>query len=262
MQKASRKCSTHYLIHSQRVRFIFVSVSIDAARAFDTISNVKTNLFCRQAANLFGLFFILALLGCSDSAEYAVKTYQEPKVKDMRDVAAGTMSAIERSADAVAGEVLWQKPADWVEKPSDSMRMASFTIPGAGEKESGDASIVTLMGDGGGTVANVNRWRDQINLPELSELEILASAKTARGPIGEFKYFELINGDNAIYVSIIFSEKLNKTIFVKMAGPSALAERSRDSFLQLSRSITEGKGRLNEVKQDEYGSKYGSSQAG
>ena len=44
----------------------------------------------------------------------------------------------------------------------------SFSIAGdAGQKAV--VSISVLAGEGGGTLANVNRWRGQLSLPEMAE---------------------------------------------------------------------------------------------
>src|ERR1022692_3411765 len=61
----------------------------------------------------------------------------------------------------------WIVPAGWVEVAPGEMRLASFTIKGQNSKQA-DVSVVTLPGNAGGDINNVNRWRGQLSLPPVT----------------------------------------------------------------------------------------------
>ena len=87
---------------------------------------------------------------------------------------------------------IWEAPSQWViNNSSSSMRIASYLIPSS--KGNADLSVIYLNGDGGGNMANVNRWRKQLNLNSLSAEEIKLSSKIINGKIGLYSIYEIVN---------------------------------------------------------------------
>ena len=58
-------------------------------------------------------------------------------------------------------------PPGWQEKPPTEIRLASFSIAENGKQA--DVSVVPLGGMGGGDLANVNRWRGQVGLQQITD---------------------------------------------------------------------------------------------
>jgi len=60
----------------------------------------------------------------------------------------------------------WDRPEAWIEEaPANSMRQAQYRVPG----EAGDGQCVAYYfgaGQGGGTMANAERWADQFSQPD------------------------------------------------------------------------------------------------
>ena len=67
------------------------------------------------------------------------------------------------------------------------MRVANFSF---GENSEGECYFTVLAGGGGGLVANVNRWRKQMNLSELTKDEVDALSDRAF-LLGQGKFIEL-----------------------------------------------------------------------
>jgi hypothetical protein len=67
------------------------------------------------------------------------------------------------------------------------MRVANFSF---GENSEGECYFTVLPGGGGGLVANVNRWRKQMNLKELTKDEVDALSDRAF-LLGQGKFIEL-----------------------------------------------------------------------
>ena len=81
----------------------------------------------------------------------------------------------------------WVKPETWNEEEQSTMRVANFSF---GENLEGECYFTVLPGGGGGLVANVNRWRKQMNLADLSKEEV-DSLANREFLFGQGKYIEL-----------------------------------------------------------------------
>lgn len=61
----------------------------------------------------------------------------------------------------------WTAPAHWESRPAAAMRKATYAVPNAAGA-AGDLSVTAFPGDVGGELANLNRWRNQLQLPPLA----------------------------------------------------------------------------------------------
>jgi hypothetical protein len=128
----------------------------------------------------------------------------------------------------------WQVPSGWKAAGPKPMRLASFDIPDAAGN--GDVSISKLNGDGGGLLANVNRWRGQVGLAplEASALEANSTAlATAGGDRGT--WVELKGADKTILGAIVARDGVSW--FFKMTAPVSVAAQNREAFEKFVRSV-------------------------
>ena len=58
--------------------------------------------------------------------------------------------------------VQWKAPSDWEELPVSGFRKGSYRVRGADGKTA-DISVISFPESAGGLLANVNRWRNQLN---------------------------------------------------------------------------------------------------
>jgi hypothetical protein len=128
----------------------------------------------------------------------------------------------------------WELPSGWREAGARPMRLASFEIPDPAG--AGDVSVSSLVGDGGGLLANVNRWRGQVGLPPLDE----AALKSESAPI------RTAGDDSGILVDLPGAEKRilgavisngGKSWFFKLTASNALVARERPAFEAFVRSV-------------------------
>lgn len=158
---------------------------------------------------------------------------------DDHDHAHAGMPAAGAAASTGLPTLEWDTPEGWAEAPSSAMRVANFTIPSVPGAE---CYLTVLPGDGGGVLANVNRWRGQMSLEPIDQAALDA---LPRKPMlgGEAVYTVLdgtfggMRGDQqsenyrmlgAAIVSDGFS------YFVKLTGPAdalATQEANFDAFL-------------------------------
>lgn len=149
---------------------------------------------------------------------------------------AGASAAASGSAPSVGGEGLpaWQVPPGWTSAGSKPMRLASFDIPDAAGN--GDVSVSKLNGDGGGLLANVNRWRGQVGLAPLDAAALAGNSKTVTTAGGDrATWVELVGSDKTILGAIVARDGVSW--FFKLTAPPAVAGRHKESFERFVRSL-------------------------
>ena len=114
---------------------------------------------------------ILLVARCRDQSIASYRVRREKPVPGAPHVETpppATTPAPERPAGpalatASGPGLTWTAPAHWVGKPLSAMRKGSYTVPGDGAEA--DLSITAFPGAVGGELANLNRWRGQLQLP-------------------------------------------------------------------------------------------------
>ena len=96
----------------------------------------------------------------NDQVELA--KFLEPKVKPKKKTSSPP------NVSSVSSGVV---PEVWYEKPQTQMRLLSYGIKS--QPKDIDISVVKLAGQVGGILANVNRWRGQLNLSPISNNELV-----------------------------------------------------------------------------------------
>lgn len=132
----------------------------------------------------------------------------------------------------------WVRPEGWAEGPPRMMREVTFLV---GDVE---CYLAELPGDAGGVRANFDRWRGQLGGPPLTELEF--EALDSLPMLGATARLIEIEGDfTGMAGATVPRARLlgavcflgDRTVFVKLVGPAAQADRERQHFLDLCRSL-------------------------
>ena len=189
------------------------------------------NNFIKINILFFGLYVFFS---CSDNRY--IQSYRMSK----KDFGLEKVSQKENLESKNISGLSWILPNTWVASEGHSMRLASFDVPYSNGV--GDLSIVSLSGESGGLVANVNRWRRQIDLDTIDEQEILSSAVNGNSRIGPFWLFRLVNDSNknkAILATVLPSG--DKTFFIKLTASQKGISELRFAFLEFCSSIGEAK---------------------
>jgi hypothetical protein len=132
----------------------------------------------------------------------------------------------------------WTAPAEWHAKPLSTMRKGSYAVTGADGAEA-DLSITAFPGDVGGELANVNRWRGQLQLGPLGEAE-LAGATTSVNHNGlTFVVVDIANPSASSPQRILgaFAAYDGATWYFKLMGPDALVARAKPAFLAFLQTV-------------------------
>jgi hypothetical protein len=125
----------------------------------------------------------------------------------------------------------WTAPAGWTPKKASAMRKGSYSV--SGPEGAGDVSITAFPGDVGGDLANVNRWRGQLQLPPVQDVASAVQPLEANGL--HMLVFEGANqGTRMIGVIVPHS---GATWFFKFTGPDALVAREKPAFSEFLRTV-------------------------
>jgi hypothetical protein len=152
-----------------------------------------------------------------------------------RDESSTAASTASPDSDSASGGLpRWEVPAGWRAAGPRPMRLASFEVPDAGG--AGDVSISSLAGDGGGLLANVNRWRGQVGLPAQDEAAVRKEAKSLQTAGGDSALLvDLAGPESRILGAIVV--RGGQSWFFKLTAKPQLAEKERVAFEGFVRSL-------------------------
>lgn len=196
------------------------------------------------ARRLWPLLLPLALAACRDPK---IEVYQIPKEASTppAQLTAPDPHPGMPGADAMAGATVataegpsltWTAPAAWRPKGGSTMRKGSYAV-GPQDGPAGDLAITAFPGDVGGDLANVNRWRAQMQLPPIEAGE-LAGALTPL-EVGSLKMLvvDIDGSDNAQRMLGAIVPFNGATWFFKLVGPAAVVGAEKDAFLAMLRTV-------------------------
>lgn len=188
----------------------------------------------------------IALLGLTSCRDSKITTYRVPKEKTPAMPAApaaaanapGATMANTAVTTANGPGLTWSAPAHWTAKAASAMRKGSYAIT-ADSGETADLSITAFPGDVGGDLANVNRWRGQIQLPPLAAAEL--SGATAHLDVNglHLTTVDFTGGPSASPQRVLGAiiPVGNATWFFKLSGPAALVGREQAAFASFLQTI-------------------------
>ena len=104
------------------------------------------------------------------------------------------------------------------------------------------ATVTVLVGDGGGLLPNVNRWRHQLGLPPVATLDEqpMMAIETQHGDqsIAAFDLLAQAVGPlGRLRFLVAVLPQQNKTWYVKLTGPDMAVELEKQVFEELVVSI-------------------------
>jgi hypothetical protein len=169
---------------------------------------------------------LVLIAGCSRDDQ--IQTYRVSKE-------AGSSPSMPLAAPAPRRqEISWKVPKGWVEQAPSAMRVGSFRINGT-NGQTADVSIIPLSGMAGGNLANINRWRGQINLDPLSEDTLSQQSQTIT-PGGRTMLLVDFTNQGKRLVAAIYTQG-ERTWFFKMLGDEVTVKSSKPAFLQFLQDL-------------------------
>jgi hypothetical protein len=127
----------------------------------------------------------------------------------------------------------WQVPTGWQEVPAGQFLVAKFTL--VGDNAQASVNVSNSSGDGGGLISNVNRWRRQVGLDELTAGEVSQMVHQLEcingiGSMVDMTGKGMSNGQPERVIGVVIPLG-GKTWFYKLSGSEALVGKERQNFL-------------------------------
>ncbi|MCA9075006.1 MAG: hypothetical protein KDA93_08240 [Planctomycetaceae bacterium] len=127
------------------------------------------------------------------------------------------------SGPTSSSALAFETPEGWETGKASTMRVASFAVT------EGDQSLdISAMMAGGDELSNVNRWRGQVGLDNITQEQLDASAKQLNVDGTTGRLFNLV-GEEQTIVAVMVPQG-GQSWFFKMMGDPALAERELENF--------------------------------
>ena len=133
----------------------------------------------------------------------------------------------------------FKAPNNWKTKPPGPMVASAYNVEGDGGQA--EVTISKFPGEVGGMVANIQRWRGQLGLPQLSPDEARKSAEMIEVGGKKDSYMVDLKGTNVrtgkearmVAVGVPFQ---GETWFFKLMGDDALVGKEKDAFIKFIKS--------------------------
>ena len=178
--------------------------------------------------------------GCEDRRTVAYEIAKEfsPAASIPLSSGGGTHEVEPGGGPERAEPLTWTAPAHWKTKTASATRRASYAVP-MNEGSDADLSISVLGGAAGGLPANINRWRAQLALPELSPGEVTGTTESI--PAGGLM-FTLIDiagksDDASVRMLVGAASFEGQTWFFKLTGPDEGVAAEKPAFVAFLRTV-------------------------
>ena len=141
------------------------------------------------------------------------------------------------SADVVA-KPTWIVPAGWQEGELAQFLIARYVIKGSGDATA-TVNVSQLAGDGGGLLANVNRWRKQLGVVPITEADLAKiatiDASGAKATLVEISGTDPRSGQPARLVGVVLPLG-GQTWFYKLTGDAGVVAAQKAALIQFVQS--------------------------
>ncbi len=142
------------------------------------------------------------------------------------------------AVEAPTGNSIWEVPSGWQAADAGPMLFAKFSIV-RGDAMA-DVNISQLLRDGGGMLANVNRWRGQLGLNPFDETELAKNTyASGSASVVDFSGTNAKTGQPARLVAAAVPHG-GQTWFYKLMGDDAIVAAQKEIFLKFVQSAKYG----------------------
>jgi hypothetical protein len=129
-------------------------------------------------------------------------------------------------------------PEGWVEQPPPAFSQLAFAVSDGAETATITVSL--LRGDGGGVLANVNQWRQQVGLAPVDDQELAEVTEEFVIQQTAGQYVELGGSDAQREFEAIcgwIGLERDRSWFIRMRGHARLVAGQRGAFREFLQSI-------------------------
>lgn len=131
------------------------------------------------------------------------------------------------------GGFKWQVPAGWKALAAGQMQVAKFAVPERGPAKA-EVSVSIFPSDTGGMLGNVNRWRRQIGLGDITQAELPTVAVPLDPKLSGAMLVDVTNETKRLVGAIV--PRGGRWFFYKLMGDAAAVGPERDAFAAFAKS--------------------------
>ena len=186
---------------------------------------------------MLGCIAALEMIGCD--REEQVVTYKVPKASPNPGQITGASSA---SAHRTKAETIkWTLPQGWrTQSGARPMRFATLEVTSHRSPDRGiEVSVTVLGGNGGGLLANLNRWREQLGLDPISEEELVNHVSRHETVNAQAFMADIVSVRNSkrhrMLAAIIF--RSTAAWFFKIVGDDSVIAGHKPALVELIKSV-------------------------
>jgi hypothetical protein len=134
----------------------------------------------------------------------------------------------------------WEVPSGWKEIPGGQFLVAKFILPGGGDPPTA-VNVSKSPGDGGGLLANVNRWRGQLGLGPVAEADLAAQMQSldlqgVKATLADITGKDAKTGQKARLLAAVVPRS-GETWFYKLMGNAEVVQQEKDAFMKFVQGV-------------------------
>jgi hypothetical protein len=135
----------------------------------------------------------------------------------------------------------WTLPDGWQEQALTEMRVASFTVTGK-DGRTADVSVIPLA-IVGRDLELVNMWRQQVQLPPVTDPDVDKQAEPVTVGPGQGKLFNIaseqpLTGNSRQRILVAMMTRGPMSWFFKMTGEESFVAAQKPAFIQFLKSVS------------------------
>jgi hypothetical protein len=170
------------------------------------------------------------------SVSFPAPTAQAQLPASHPPIDAGSMMG-QAGLNAASGQTKpnWERPSGWKEVPGGQFLVAKFVLSGSGDAQAA-VNVSKSPGDGGGVLANVNRWRGQLGLAPVAEAELAAQVQSIDLPDGKATQADIAGQDartgQPSRLLAVVVPRSGETWFYKLMGNAQVVQQEKEAFMK------------------------------
>ena len=134
----------------------------------------------------------------------------------------------------------WEVPSGWKEVPGGQFLVAKFVLPGGGDVPAA-VNVSKSPGDGGGLLANFNRWRGQLGLAPAAEADLAGQMQSLDLPGGKATLADIAGqdaktGQKARLLAAVVP-RASETWVYKLMGDAQVVQQEKDAFMKFVQGV-------------------------
>jgi hypothetical protein len=134
----------------------------------------------------------------------------------------------------------WEVPTGWKEISGGQFLVAKFVLGGAADAQA-SVNVSMSAGDGGGILANVNRWRSQLGLGPEAEADLTKELQSldltgGKATLADISGKDARTGQKARLFAVVLPRS-GETWFYKLMGDAQIVEREKEAFMKFVQTV-------------------------